>query len=56
MVVEAITVLGIDNLPELRQQTGAGGGCNACHKRLRHYLEQYTGPGQTQRVPMPVVG
>lgn len=55
VIVQAITGLGIDNLKDLRQHTGAGAGCNACHKRLRVYLEQYVGIPQPRRVPVPVV-
>jgi bacterioferritin-associated ferredoxin len=37
-LVSAITCLNIRTLKDLRLQTGAGDGCTACHRRLRHYL------------------
>jgi bacterioferritin-associated ferredoxin len=38
-VVAAITALDIRNLREVRQHTGAGDGCNGCHRRLRQLLD-----------------
>jgi bacterioferritin-associated ferredoxin len=40
MIVEAVAVLNLSTLQELRACTGAGDGCTACHKRLRGYLER----------------
>ncbi len=37
-VVQAVTTLGLRTLDELRQHTGAGEGCTACHFRLRRLL------------------
>ncbi|MCC6417142.1 MAG: (2Fe-2S)-binding protein [Gemmataceae bacterium] len=41
-IVEAITSLGLQTLKEVRQATGAGGGCTCCHKDIRLLLEQYS--------------
>ena len=40
-VITAIATLGVRTVKELRQATGAGGGCTCCHKELRVYLEVY---------------
>jgi bacterioferritin-associated ferredoxin len=40
MLIETLSVLPIRTLRELRQATGAGEGCTACHHRLRNILEQ----------------
>lgn len=37
-VVEAIETGEACTLREICRRTGAGGGCNACHSMLRHYL------------------
>ncbi len=39
-VVDAITTLGLRSVRELRDHTGAGDGCTACHSRLRNLLEK----------------
>jgi bacterioferritin-associated ferredoxin len=40
-VVAAITVLDIRTLKEVRQHTGAGDGCNGCHRLLRQLLDRH---------------
>ena len=40
-VVQAVTTLGLRTLDELRQQTGAGDGCTACHRRLRLLIRSH---------------
>lgn len=40
VVREAVLVFGVRTVAELRERTGAGDGCNACHRRLRTLLEQ----------------
>jgi NifU-like protein len=40
-VVEAITTLALTTLKEVRQLTGAGDGCNACHQRLNQVLAEH---------------
>lgn len=42
-VIDAITAGGARTLRELRQATGAGTGCNCCHKELTAYLDVYAG-------------
>jgi bacterioferritin-associated ferredoxin len=40
-----LSVLGAEaacTLQDLRQRTGAGEGCTACHRTLRKYLERRT--------------
>lgn len=39
-VLEALTTQEIRSLRDLRQQTGAGDGCTACHRLLKQYLER----------------
>ncbi|MBI1916997.1 MAG: (2Fe-2S)-binding protein [Planctomycetes bacterium] len=40
-VIQAVTTLGLRTLDELRQQTGAGAGCTACHRRLRLLIHRH---------------
>jgi bacterioferritin-associated ferredoxin len=40
-VVTAIATLDIRTLREVRQHTGAGDGCNGCHRLLRQLLERH---------------
>ncbi len=40
-VVDAVVNLELRTLKELRQHTGAGDGCMACHRLLKRYLERY---------------
>jgi bacterioferritin-associated ferredoxin len=39
-LVTAVARLALRTVKEVRQHTGAGDGCNACHKVLRRYLER----------------
>ena len=38
-VLTAVETLNIRSVKELRQHTGAGEGCTACHRELRRYVE-----------------
>lgn len=38
-VVRAVQCLDIRTLNDLRNETGAGDGCMACHRRLRRYVD-----------------
>ena len=40
-VVEAITTLALRTVKDVREHTGAGEGCTACHARLRAFLDQH---------------
>ena len=40
-VKAALVSLEIRSLQDLRQHTGAGDGCTACHKVLRKYIENH---------------
>jgi bacterioferritin-associated ferredoxin len=40
-VVVAITTLEVRTLRELRQTTGAGDGCTACHRKLKSLLSEH---------------
>jgi bacterioferritin-associated ferredoxin len=44
VIVEAFATGEIRTLKDLRQCTGAGDGCTACHAALRQYLEQSAVP------------
>lgn len=37
---EAVASGAVRSLCDLRRHTGAGGGCSACHLRLRRYLPE----------------
>ena len=40
-LVEALTTMDLKTLKEIRRRTGAGDGCNACHRVLKRYLEKH---------------
>jgi bacterioferritin-associated ferredoxin len=40
-LVEALITLEIRSIRDLRDKTGAGDGCTACHCRLQGYLDLY---------------
>jgi len=40
-VVVAITTLEVRTLHELRQTTGAGDGCTACHRKLKALINEH---------------
>lgn len=42
-VRQAVASGEVRSLCDIRQQTGAGTGCTACHRRIRQFLEQETG-------------
>jgi NifU-like protein len=39
VIVEAVTTFALRTVKEVRQHTGAGDGCTACHRAIRRYLE-----------------
>jgi bacterioferritin-associated ferredoxin len=39
-LLEALTRLDVKTIKEIRRLTGAGDGCNACHRVLQRYLEK----------------
>lgn len=43
-VIHAISRFEIRTVKEIRLKTGAGDGCNACHKKLSMYLSLYGSP------------
>jgi bacterioferritin-associated ferredoxin len=42
VVVSAVTTLGLRTVKEVRRHTGAGEGCNACHRKIQLYLDTYS--------------
>ena len=40
-VAEAVSLFGLTTLKQIRERTGAGDGCTACHRRLRLVLRQH---------------
>ena len=38
-LIEALATCPIRTLSDIRQHTGAGDGCTACHRRLKELLE-----------------
>jgi NAD(P)H-nitrite reductase large subunit len=40
VLVEAITTREIRTVRDIRQHTGAGDGCTACHRLLKQYLDR----------------
>ena len=52
VVVEAVITLGLRNVRDIREQTGAGGGCTACHARLRQVLDKHAYSGSSSALAM----
>jgi bacterioferritin-associated ferredoxin len=48
-VVAAVASCAIRDLRDLRRKTGAGTGCNGCHRLLSRYL-----PPQCSSSPVPI--
>jgi NifU-like protein len=40
-ILNALSVFELRTVKEVRQHTGAGEGCTACHRQLRHLLQQH---------------
>jgi len=40
-LVQNVTRFALTTLQEVRQHTGAGTGCNACHRRLCEYIDRH---------------
>lgn len=38
-VVDCIDLYGLTSVPEIKGHCGAGGGCNACHRRIRQLIQ-----------------
>jgi bacterioferritin-associated ferredoxin len=41
-LISAVATQDLRTLQEVRRRTGAGTGCNACHRRICIYLESYS--------------
>ncbi len=41
-LVSAVSERDLRTLREVRRQTGAGTGCNACHRRIQLLLDSYS--------------
>ena len=48
VIVQAVEAMGLQTVKEIRTCTGAGDGCTACHRRLKHYLERRTSLSMAQ--------
>jgi bacterioferritin-associated ferredoxin len=46
-VADAIAICGLSSVKEVCRETGAGGGCTACHARLREMLRKVQEPVAT---------
>jgi bacterioferritin-associated ferredoxin len=46
-ILHALAVFELRTLKDVRQHTGAGDGCTACHRRLRHLLGRQEGAAQS---------
>ena len=47
-VAEAASLFGLTTVKEVRQRTGAGDGCTACHRRIRLVLQTVRAEQQAQ--------
>lgn len=50
VLLEAVTTFELRTVKDVREHTGAGDGCTACHRQIRHYLEQHRRDGEAQSV------
>jgi bacterioferritin-associated ferredoxin len=41
-LVTALATFDLKTVREVRRQTGAGTGCNACHRRIQLYIDSYS--------------
>ena len=41
-LVTALTTHDLRTVRDVRRQTGAGTGCNACHRRIEVYIQSYS--------------
>lgn len=41
-LVSSLITLELRSVREVRRQTGAGTGCNACHRKIQSYIETYS--------------
>ena len=46
-IADAVAICGLTTVREVCRETGAGGGCTACHARLRELLKK-----SSQSVPV----
>ena len=40
VLLRALATMDLKTLKEVRRRTGAGDGCNACHRILQRYLQK----------------
>jgi bacterioferritin-associated ferredoxin len=40
LLLEALEAFDLRTVHEVRQHTGAGDGCTACHRQLRRFIER----------------
>jgi bacterioferritin-associated ferredoxin len=50
-VAEAVSLFGLTTVKEVRERTGAGDGCTACHRRIRLVLQQVRADQQLAQSP-----
>ena len=41
-IVTSLITLELRSIRELRRHTGAGSGCNCCHRKLQTYIDTYS--------------
>ena len=41
MLLDALATFDLGSLNEVRQHTGAGDGCTACHRKIRGFIERH---------------
>jgi bacterioferritin-associated ferredoxin len=42
VLLEALRTFELRTVKEVREHTGAGDGCTACHRAIRRYLEEHS--------------
>jgi len=54
VVLETVAALSLRTVKEVRQHTGAGDGCTACHRKIRRLLEQQAQSSSPSSSPVPI--
>lgn len=39
-IVNCVQLHGLETVPEIKSHCGAGGGCTACHRRIRDLISE----------------
>jgi NifU-like protein len=55
VLLDAVRTFELRTVKDVRQHTGAGDGCTACHRKIRQFLEQHRlQEVQSASLPSPI--